>query len=110
MKGILLELSKKSSITKIFKDLVNKFIKRFDEPHEKIIFNIFLIFFYGFIYRFISYLDEKSFSQKLNFNDSFYFSSITNFTLGYGDILPISPFAKFVVVSHSFIFWMVAIA
>ena len=110
MKSIFFELTKKTSFTKTFKKLVNKFVKRFNETHEKIIFNIFLIFIYGFIYRFISYLDRKSFSEELDIKNSMYFASITNFTLGYGDILPVSPLAKFIVVSHSFIFWMVAIA
>lgn len=97
-------------LIKKFKNLVNNFISRINKPHEKIIFNVFLIVFYGFIYKFISYLDEKSFSHKLDYKDSFYFSSITNFTLGYGDILPVSPLAKFVVVIHSFTFWMIAIS
>lgn len=110
MKVILLNLFKKTSIQKILKFIVDKFIKKFDKPYDKIIFNIFLILFYSSIYNFISYLDEKSFSEKLNFQNSIYFSSITNFTLGYGDILPVSPIAKFLVISHSFIFWMVAIA
>lgn len=104
-----LKLIKNINISKTFKKLVDRFVKRFDEPHEKLSFNLLLIFIYAGIYRFISFLDEKSFSQKLNINDSLYFSSITNFTLGYGDILPIKPLAKFAVVSHSLIFWMVAI-
>lgn len=106
MKAIILALGKNSS----FKKLVNKIIKSVDEPHEKIIFNIFLIILFSFIYRFISFYDKKSFSEELNMKDCLYFSSITNFTLGYGDILPISSIAKFTVVIHSLIFWMVAIA
>lgn len=110
MKAITLALLKNSNITSSFKKLVNRFVQRFDEPHEKLFFNLLLIGIYAGIYRFISFLDKKSFSEPLDINNSLYFASITNFTLGYGDILPKTPLAKFAVVSHSLIFWMIAIA
>lgn len=110
MKAITLALLKNTNITFGFKKLVDRFVQRFDEPHEKLFFNILLIGIYGGIYRFISFLDKKSFSEELDLKESFYFSSITNFTLGFGDILPVSSLARFAVVTHSLIFWIVAIA
>jgi hypothetical protein len=88
----------------------NKLITAFDEPHEKLIFNLLLIALFSIIYKVIDIYDKNAFSQPLQYSDSLYFSSITNFTLGYGDILPKSILAKTAVVLHSFLFWMVAIA
>lgn len=110
MKAITIALSKNTNFANGFKKLVNKLVKKIDEPHEKLFFNILLICIYASIYRFISFLDQKSFSEPLNMTDSLYFASITNFTLGYGDILPKTSLAKFAVVSHSLLFWMIAIA
>jgi len=95
---------------RLFKRKFNKLIKYFDEPHEKLYFNIILIIIFGIIYKILYIIDKKSFSTELSWFDSFYFSSITNFTLGYGDIIPKSIVAKTFVVMHSMIFWMVAIA
>jgi len=86
-----------------------QFSKRIDEPHEKIIFNIFLILTFSFIYKLLDFFDNSSFSQRLDIYDSIYFASITNFTLGYGDILPKTKIAKLFVILHSAIFWIVAI-
>ncbi len=80
-----------------------------DEPHEKIIFNIFLIFIFTSIYKLLDIIDNNSFSERLDIYNAFYFSSITNFTLGYGDILPKTRIAKMFVILHSAIFWVVAI-
>lgn len=100
----------KNKIIKFLRNFFDKFVESFDEPHEKFTFNIILILFYSIVYKFISYIDKESFSEELTYNNSIYFSAITNFTLGYGDILPKSQLAKFAVVTQSLIFWMVAIA
>lgn len=93
-----------------FKKNFNNLITAFDEPHEKLIFNLILIVAFSIIYKVIDIFDKNAFSQPLQYTDSLYFASITNFTLGYGDILPKSILAKTAVVIHSFLFWMVAIA
>ena len=97
-------------IGKFFKKTINKLITYFDEPHEKLIFNIILIAIMTVIYKLIDMFDDKAFSKRLTTSDAVYFSSITNFTLGFGDIIPQSNLARFTVVLHSLTFWMVAIA
>ena len=94
----------------LYKKNLNNFITLFDKPHEKVLFNIVLIGLFAIIYRAIDIYDKNAFSAPLNFSDSLYLSSMTNFTLGYGDILPKSALAKTVAVIQLFLFWMVAIA
>ena len=93
-----------------FKKIVNKIITYFDEPHEKLIFNVLLIALFTVIYKIIDMFDENAFSKRLSTSDAVYFASITNFTLGFGDIIPQSNLARITVVLHSLTFWMVAIA
>ena len=98
------------SLGKSFKKIINKLITYFDEPHEKLIFNVILIALFTVIYKLIDTTDDKAFSKRLSVSDSMYFASITNFTLGFGDIIPQSNLARITVVLHSLMFWMVAIA
>ena len=88
----------------------NKMIKWFDEPHEKFLFNIALIFIFTIIYKILDIIDSDSFSKRLSVYDSFYFSSISTFTIGYGDITPKSKIAKLAVILNTMIFWIIAIA
>jgi len=103
-------IPKKININKMFKRFINKLITYFDEPHEKLIFNILLIGIFSIVYKIIDVNNKNAFSKRLNGFDPIYFSSINSFTLGYGDILPQSNVAKIAVIIHSLMFWMVAIA
>ena len=100
----------RGGLGKAFKKIINKLITYFDEPHEKLLFNIILIVLFTFIYKLIDMFDENAFSKRLSTSDAAYFASITNFTLGFGDIIPQSNLARMTVVLHSLTFWMVAIA
>ena len=94
----------------LYKKNLNTFTSLFDSVPEKVLFNIILIVFFAIVYRLNSIYDKNAFSAPLNFSDSLYLSSMTNFTLGYGDILPKSALAKTLAVIQLFLFWMVAIA
>jgi len=91
------------------KNLLN-FVSIFDSVPEKVLFNIVMILLFAIAYRVIALYDKNAFSAPLNSSDSLYLSSMTNFTLGYGDILPKSALAKTLAVIQLFLFWMVAIA
>lgn len=49
-------------------------------------------------YRFLSFNIAGAFSKSLSILDSFYFSVVTFFTIGYGDIVPLVPLAKILAV------------
>ena len=106
----IMKIFKRFTPLESFKKMFNKLIEMFDEPHEKLIFNIVLIGIFSVVYKLIDMYDNNAFSKEMTNFDSLYFASITNFTLGYGDILPQSKLAKMAVVVHSLLFWMVAIA
>lgn len=100
-------LSNKTDIQ--FKKIFDNIVTYFDEPSEKLLFNIILITIFTFIYKFIDYIDNKAFSKRLSTFDSFYFSAISSFTIGYGDIIPKSKLAKIAVIINTLLFWMIAI-
>ena len=49
-------------------------------------------------YRFLSLNVEGAFSKTLSALDSVYFSIVTFFTIGYGDIVPLVPLAKILAI------------
>lgn len=49
-------------------------------------------------------LNDIHFSKKMNIIDSIYYSTITQSTIGYGDIYPISNIGKCIVIIHILIF------
>jgi hypothetical protein len=62
---------------------------------------IYIIF--SMIYYFVCYMsNNESFTKDdMTIGDAFYYGCTTHTTLGFGDISPISPFAKFCTVLHS---------
>lgn len=60
------------------------------------LFQVLLVF--AVWYRFLSIVNPVSFSQPLSALDSFYFSVVTFFTIGFGDIVPLTRFAKLLVI------------
>lgn len=52
-------------------------------------------------YQLLSTIDPAAFSQALGTIDSLYFSLITFLTIGYGDIVPVSPLARSLVIVES---------
>lgn len=51
-------------------------------------------------YRFLSLNVDGAFSKTLSVLDSFYFSIVTFFTIGYGDIVPLASLAKILAVAQ----------
>ena len=59
-----------------------------------------LILIFAIWYQMISLINPGAFSTPLNIIDSLYFSFITFVTVGYGDIHPVSTFAKIVNITQ----------
>lgn len=77
---------------------------------KKIIYNIINTFIFSVIYYIIGKYDSKAFSEiNIKYTQALYFSATTNFTLGFGDVLPVSPLPKFFVIIQSIIFYTITI-
>jgi len=98
------------AVNSYFKLFFKKITKFIDEPYEKLLYIFILTFIFSFIYKFINVIQNDAFSQDLSYIDSLYFSSITNFTIGYGDILPQTKLAKFAVISQAILFLIIILA
>ena len=104
----------KISVPKLPKVNVEKHMKKiekvFSKFKDKLIYNIIATFIFSIIYYIIGRIDKDAFSQELFYSEALYFASTTNFTLGFGDVLPKSNLARFVVVIHSILFYVITIA
>lgn len=78
--------------------------KNLDELDEKLIANSVVLILYTVINYFILVIYEE---QKLSFSDVIYFTFITHFTVGYGDISPKSNLGRTLTFIHVFITWFI---
>lgn len=60
-----------------------------------------ILFVFATWYYLLNLHDNSAFTQVLNQLDSLYFSVMTFLTVGYGDIVPIDPLAKILVILQS---------
>ena len=100
---------------------INKLFRKYiDEPHEKIMINIVNIVLFSFIYYGIYLKNKNSFminesmlinreEQKLNYFDFLYYSILLNFTISFGDMVPLSTEVKVISSIQTFIFWYIAL-
>ena len=96
---------------------IRRVLTLIDEPHEKILANFIIIGIFAVIYYFI-YKIQAKFNKKdvlytpystksLSMFDALYFSFVVHFTLGFGDVFPVSIFARIAVMLHTTIFWFI---
>jgi potassium channel LctB len=99
--------------------LIHKSINKMEAPSAFLMHMLFLVmaihFLFAVIYYFTAtpagYLSDLQ-NNALNFRDAFYFSGVTLFTVGYGDIVPMGDF-RFtatiqIYLGHFLIFTIVA--
>ena len=93
---------------------VDKHVKKiailFKKFKDKLIYNIITTFVFSIIYFSLSQIDNSAFSEHLDYADALYYSSTTNFTLGFGDVLPKSGIARILTCIHSILFYVITIA
>lgn len=97
----------------------NRLINFYNEPHEKFLYNIFLIFVFSIIYTTLHYFDETTFKvliQEKNVNKSYtyfdflWFSLMSQFTMVQGNLYPLSTLSKCVIALQSGLFWFINMA
>lgn len=71
-------------------------MKYFDFIKNHILF----IILFTFVYHWLSHQSTEHFGRPLNLFNSLYFSMITQTTIGYGDIVPVSDVAKVVCMGQ----------
>ncbi len=77
---------------------------------DKLLYNIISIFIFSIIYYIIGRFDKNAFSNEFNYTEALYFSSTTNFTLGFGDDIPKSSLARVMVAIQSMLFYVITIS
>lgn len=93
---------------------------KLNEPHEKFIANVIMVFIFTSIYYLTYVLDESTFyihpdikrtspQEPLDIIEFFQFSTLTQFGITFGDIVPKSLLARCLVVLHAFLFWFIMI-
>ena len=100
--------------------LINRTLSWFDQPHEKFIANVFLMFLFWIIYYSLYTSDQESMiinpdtitrkDGNLNIFDFAWFATITQFGITFGDIVPKSQACKMAVMLHAFSFWLIALS
>jgi len=86
------------------KYVVGSFLQNFDEPHEKFAWNIVILIIYSIINYFVLVKYEE---QDLSIDQIIYFTSITHFTVGFGDITPKTTLGRIVTISHVILSWFI---
>lgn len=64
-----------------------------------------LLLVFAIWYRFLSLSDPHAFSHPLGMLNSFYYSAVTFFTIGFGDIAPLSAMAQILTIAQAAIFF-----
>ena len=88
----------------------NLLFNSMDDAHEKLFWNFGLIIFFSIINFIISQINPKAFSSEKKFTiiDAIYFSTITHFTIGYGDYYPTNELTKILTLLHVIMAWLVS--
>lgn len=99
----------------------NKLTNFYDEPHEKFIYNIIIILVFSILYTFLYNYDKNNFkilikednySEKDEYSFSYFiwFSLMSQFTMGQGNMYPSSSISKFLIALQSSLFWFINMA
>ena len=100
------------------KGFFNSLTSFYNDPHEKFFYNIILILIFAFIYTLMYKSQTKHFTIMVNENKKkelnglyfLWFSLMSQFTMGFGDLYPSSSTAKTVIALQSSLFWFINLA
>ena len=92
--------------------------KYLDDPHEKLFINSINVLLFSIIY-YIIYKNNKShflinndliqLKGELTYFDFLYYSIFLNFTISFGDIIPVSTVVRSISSLQLLIFWFIAL-
>jgi hypothetical protein len=98
----------------------DKLTNFFNEPHEKFLLNMISILLFGIAYTILYNYDKNNFKILIKENNSekneysfFYFiwfSLMSQFTVGQGNMYPSSPISKSLIAMQSSLFWFINMA
>lgn len=95
----------------------NKLIDFYNEPHEKFLYNIVLIFIFSIVYTLLYHYDENTFKVVIKeketpytYMDFLWFSIMSQFTMVQGNLYPLSVTSKCVIALQSALFWFINMA
>lgn len=101
------------------KNIFDRLVKFYNEPHEKFMYNVFLIFLFSIVYTTLYSYDKNTFKviiQEKNPNRSYtyydflWFSIMSQFTMVQGNLYPLSTLSKCVISLQSGLFWFINMA
>lgn len=98
----------------------NRLINFYNEPHEKFLYNILLIFLFSIVYTTLHHFDKNTFkvmiqeqnsaTKSYTYFDFLWFSLMSQFTMVQGNLYPLSTLSKCVIALQSGLFWFVNMA
>lgn len=97
------------------RSVFDRLTRFYNDPHEKFLYNIILIVVFGNIYNYLN-LDhftvmvEENKNKELSAAYFMWFSLMSQFTMGFGDLYPSSNTAKVCVALQSSLFWFINLA
>ena len=100
------------------RNAINKSMEYVNEPHEKFLANVILMFVFWVIYYIIYISDDNAMivnkdvilnkkTNKLDVFDFAWFSTLTQFGITFGDITPRSKICKFFIIIHAIFAWYI---
>lgn len=99
-------------ISSVIKSGIKGILVRMDEPGEKVAWNLVILSIFTLInYLIFNYYEAPQFpddpSRKLSVTDAFYYTGISQFTIGFGDIAPKTNLGRIVIVLQVIFVWFV---
>lgn len=86
--------------------ILDKILTMVDEAHEKFLWNIVIIVIFTFVHWMVFRFYEED-NESFTISDAFYYTTITHFTVGYGDITPKTMMGRLITFVHIFMVWVV---
>lgn len=98
-----------------FKQLFKTVSSRFDSPHEKFQLITVMLIVFSIMYYVLYLVDNKHYTFSENIQERGYFTFLwyaatTNFTVPLGDVYPVSILAKWLMILHIGLFWLIMLA
>ena len=102
------------------RNVINSSMQYVNEPHEKFLANVILMFIFWVVYYVLYITDETAMivnkdvilnkeTNKLDVFDFAWFSTLTQFGITFGDITPRSKMCKLLIIIHAILAWYIVL-